>query len=223
MDVYPEGRGRSKRSLGQVAIESRHSRSLVVLLVVFAVAVAGVVGMMAYQYYQANQIREKIAMMMGLSDTSEIDFSADAINARNSKRKYDLLEFISAATNYQSNNNGKSPFGTNNGKIFGGFVNRYIDGGCPVVSDSNYLYFEDGCSEEFMDPFGVTYRMKYEGNMTAEDVRLDLKEFDFEIKAVGGAQCNAKAKYKVSAVGGIGLYALVYVGEGGEILCADNS
>ena len=231
MDVYPEisnhnnnysSQG-SKPNLGNLAIESKRPRSLLVLTITLAAVSAATVGLFVYEFYQAHQLRDKLSLALGLTETSDIDYSEDAINARNNRRLYDLFDLVSAATRYQSNNNGTPPFSADGDKINGAFVNRYVDEECEVLGDSGYLLFEEGCTEKFMDPLGENYRLNYAGNLSGGEVRLNLDNFDYEIQVVTGAQCDASSAKKVRVAGGVGLYAFVYVGEGGSVLCADNS
>ena len=147
---------------------------------------------------------------------------------RNTAREDDLSRFLTAANDYQTNNNGKTPFGkTTNGNagVDKKFVKRYIDEKCEAGTDGKYT----GCEGQFTDPDGTIYAMKWIQKVAQKTV---------DIKSVDGTQAdpvwpnahtvmaytNASCGDEATALKGNGerQYALFYVLEGGAVSCNDN-
>ncbi|MBR3323201.1 type II secretion system protein [Candidatus Saccharibacteria bacterium] len=155
---------------------------------------------------------------------------------RNTQREDDLSRILTAANDYQTNNNGKSPW--DSGETNKNFVKRYIDSTCKLTNSSTGTYTCDG--DQFRDPDGTEYKMLYsgkvggtvnngfkfdttgEGESSQENKGLAVlsAEFDHTFRAVTNASCGDEGQ----AVQGTGnrQYAVYYVLEGNSISCNDN-
>ena len=135
---------------------------------------------------------------------------------------------MTAANDYQTNNNGKTPFGktTNeNGKVDKNFVKRYIDEDCVVGTDGDYT----DCGSQFTDPDGTIYSMKWIESVTdnateVSSVEAGSSELKWPNKHTVMAYTNASCGDEGTALKGNGerQYTLFYVLEGGAISCNDN-
>ena len=153
---------------------------------------------------------------------------------RNTQREDDLARFVSAASNYRANNNGKLPFYMDgvNKIVDGKFVMRYIDAECKLSEDStgNEKMYTD-CGGEFTDPDGTIYKLKYMNDVktSASKQKKDFinisapswEESGHAVRAYTTASCGDEGIAKVSS--GKNSFILVYVLEGGSISCSDNS
>ena len=133
---------------------------------------------------------------------------------RNTQRKDDIARFITAINDYQSNNNGKSPF--EDKKDYpdtGTLITKYIKG--------------NGGDAQFQDPDGESYHFKNKanGSGTKNDdgsytLSLDT-DVNHDIYFVVKAGCGElESTYEVTS--GKNDVALFYVGEGGQVICNDN-
>ena len=146
---------------------------------------------------------------------------------RNTQREDDLSRVLTAANDFQTNNNGKSPWesGTTNAK----FVERYIDDTCTNGFTEGTQVDCDG--DQFRDPDGENYAMTFAGRMDQPNTLKQgfamgekngelTADFDHMFRAVTYASCGDEGE----AVEGTGnrQYAVYYVLEGGSISCNDN-
>ena len=146
---------------------------------------------------------------------------------RNTQREDDLSRVLTAANDYQTNNNGKSPWdkGATNGK----FVKRYIDETCNTDVADGTQYDCDG--DQFRDPDGENYAMIGAGRADGANVsgfskgtndnwNMSVSEFDHTFRAVTYASCGDEGE----AAKGTGnrQYAVYFVLEGNAISCNDN-
>ncbi len=83
---------------------------------------------------------------------------------RNTQRKNDLSRFMTAVTQYQANNKGRTPFepisenNTDAGqKRINDFIKRYIDGSCTNTTRYDRFHRPTSCGSQFTDPDGETY------------------------------------------------------------------
>lgn len=147
---------------------------------------------------------------------------------RNTQREDDISRFLTAANDYQTNNNGKIPFvkeATTNfvAGVHKNFVSRYIDKNCKAGATAG-TYTD--CESEFVDPDGEIYSMVAlkEGTDDNEGTAVfeTSAEFpnDHKIQAVVNATCGDENM----AVKGTGnrQYALFYMLEGNSVTCNDN-
>ena len=148
---------------------------------------------------------------------------------RNTQREDDISRFLTAANDFQTNNNGKTPFlgatdGAGNAKVNAKYVPRYIDNDC--VSGSNGEY--TNCGSEFTDPDGTIYKMSHYGvpefptDGKAKDVIGNTKWADAGhiVRVYTNSSCGDEGE----AVKGNGIrqYAMFYVLEGDSVTCNDN-
>ena len=150
---------------------------------------------------------------------------------RNTQREDDISRFLTAANDYQTNNNGKIPFigpnETNATNFVSGvhknFVSRYIDKSCKAGATAG-TYTD--CESEFTDPDGEIYSMVAlkEGTNDQEGTAVFDTSAEFpnshKIQAVVNATCGDENM----AVKGTGKrqYALFYMLEGNSVTCNDN-
>jgi|GEM_PF-103545 len=100
---------------------------------------------------------------------------------RNTQREDDLSRFLSAVTEFQSNNRGRTPFQNATPTSGTQFINRYIDSTCQTAAAgagiSNMFLFgniiinnpaSNACTgNQFRDPDGTIYRFNYIGTFNA--------------------------------------------------------
>ncbi|MCQ2571326.1 MAG: type II secretion system GspH family protein [Candidatus Saccharibacteria bacterium] len=153
---------------------------------------------------------------------------------RNTQREDDLARFVTAATNYQTNNKSKLPFHLENtNKIIDEkFVTRYIDSQCKPLSDnsSSDLGYSE-CGSEFTDPDGTIYRLKYMNDVKAaaakqkkSEINISLpswEESNHTLRVYTTATCGDEGVVKLSS--GSHSFAMIYILEGGSASCNDNS
>ena len=137
---------------------------------------------------------------------------------RNTQREDDISRFLTAANDFQTNNNGKTPF--DGGKVNEKFVNRYIDKECNPKTGGEageYTCTENG--KEFLDPDGSIYRMVNSGD-GAQTLGSTFEDNKHTVHAYTTATCGDEG----DTIKGSGQrqYALMYVLEGNAITCNDN-
>jgi prepilin-type N-terminal cleavage/methylation domain-containing protein len=150
---------------------------------------------------------------------------------RNTQREDDLSRFLTAANDYQTNNNGKSPFAktsNHNSGVDNKFVKRYIDSECTSGSNGRYT----GCGSEFTDPDGTIYAMKWFSKVTKDNTSIGNITWDAGNVSEDGTKSNHLVRvYTNASCGDEGIankgtgdrqYAMFYVLEGGSVSCNDN-
>ncbi|MBR1939116.1 type II secretion system protein [Candidatus Saccharibacteria bacterium] len=180
----------------------KQSRGFTIIEVVLVLAIAGLIFLMVFIALPALQRGQ-----------------------RNTQRKNDLSRFVTAVTQYQSNNSGSLP--NDLGSLNGIFVERYIKAGGDEQfqdPDGESYYFANnnaavgcasGCSSSLngtkFQVDTLTYRTP-DGVKTWTGHRIYLTE---------NAKCGAE---EGTLVGGMGkrFFALQMVLEGNSIACADN-
>ena len=148
---------------------------------------------------------------------------------RNTQREDDLSRILTAANDYQSNNNGKSPW--DGGATNSNFVKRYVDDTCNTGVTDGTQYTCTG--DQFRDPDGENYAMIGAGRADGASVSnfaaktegaagwtMNETAFNHTFYAVTYASCGDEGE----AITGTGnrQYAVYYVMEGGAISCNDN-
>ena len=118
---------------------------------------------------------------------------------RNTQREDDISRFLTAISDYQTNNSGKTPF---QNKDEGGFTKRYIDDKCTVDASDARKVTASSCDAQFTDPDGTQY-------------------VDHKIYVYQAAGCGA-TEGSVEYYAGARNVALLYVEEGGAVICNDN-
>ena len=156
---------------------------------------------------------------------------------RKTQREDDLARVLTAANDYQTNNNGKSPWDAKN--VNKNFVKRYIDDTCDrkVGEDGKESYECSG--DQFRDPDGENYNMTFNGRMDDKSTlkgfalegagtegentqlaEISNPEFDHTFKAITYASCGDEGQAKKGT--GNRPYAVYFVLEGGAVSCNDN-
>ena len=149
---------------------------------------------------------------------------------RNTQREDDLSRFLTAANDYQTNNNGKTPFGKTssaNGGIDSNFVKRYIDDKCKPAGSGKYTE----CAGQFTDPDGTIYGMKWVSKLGTSSKNVQIAKQDSAATEIGWPNAHMVTVYTNATCGDEGKadhgsgerqYAMFYVLEGGSISCNDN-
>lgn len=142
---------------------------------------------------------------------------------RNTQRENDLSRFLTAANDYQTNNSGKTPFGTDGATFDEKFVKRYIDDTC--AAKVTQAMENPGCAEsssQFRDPDGTPYQFVLKGKVTANNDNANGGETELSHKIY--VYVNASCGDENQALKGTGnrQYALFYTLEGGSVTCNDN-
>ena len=152
---------------------------------------------------------------------------------RNTQREDDMARVISAINDYQTNNNGKTPFNNLSAGSLETFVKRYIDKTCENngTTATNTTNFKS-CGGQFLDPDGQPYQIEYLGevNTTTAGVtkidpgditeKLNNGEFNHKFYGVTNAGCGDEGVVEEGT--GVRQVALFFVEEGGAIACNDN-
>jgi len=147
---------------------------------------------------------------------------------RNTQREEDLSRFLTAVTDYQSNNSGRLPFnfgGAGAGDLDPNFVPRYIDDTCTAVAGGGWTCVAD----QFRDPDGSEYNFEL---ATKDNVNhtVDIPEqndVNHIIYYVLNAMCGANERTYVDGSAGsdenarqVAVYMIL---EGGAVTCNSNS
>lgn len=154
---------------------------------------------------------------------------------RNTQREDDMARVISAVNDFQTNNNGKTPFNVGGTDTLVKFVTRYLDSECTGTQANNTTNFTS-CGAQFLDPDGQPYQIKYvgevgtgSGKVAAGDITSSLKKdangtasamFDHVFYGFTNAGCGDEGR--VVAGTGVRQIAIFFVEEGGAIACNDN-
>ena len=147
---------------------------------------------------------------------------------RNTQREDDLSRFLTAANDFQTNNNGKTPWqvgdAANKKKTAKNFVKRYIDSDCTAETPDAQ---DNKCGAQFTDPDGEPYFFRPKGDVTDKegDAKMYLSgekdgEVNHAIVVYSYASCGDEGRYVKGT--GTRQYSLYYVLEGGAITCNDN-
>ena len=142
---------------------------------------------------------------------------------RNTQRQDDLARVLTQVNSFQSNNNGKVPFGVETDISLGTFVTRYIDKSAQVSTDvtgkkTGTASFK-ACGAEFKDPQGDCYKISKMGAISATtDVSSKVNEKNFH--GYTNASCGDEGvATKGSGVRDVAVFMKL---EGGSIACNDN-
>ena len=142
---------------------------------------------------------------------------------RNTQRENDMSRLLTAVNDYQTNNNGKTPF--NKTGDLANFITRYIDKECSGNSAASATGSTEGvqftsCGQQFTDPDGTPYILINMGKATAGSVTGVVKDFDHTFYAYYNAGCGDEGEVKTGS--GDREVAIFFVEEGGAIVCNDN-
>jgi len=156
---------------------------------------------------------------------------------RNTQRENDLSRFLTAVTDFQSNNNGQLPFtntsnATGIGVMTGAntiallanagqtFATRYIDAGCGNITLGAAM--AGACGDQFTDPDGTIYRFAALPNPNAGAVTFPaFNAANHTVYVAPGFICGA-TEATVRQGTGPRQIALFMVLEGGAVTCNDN-
>lgn len=189
-------------------MSSKSKKGFTIIEVVLVLAIAGLIFLMVFIALPALQRTQ-----------------------RNTQRADDLSRVLTAVNSYQSNNNGKTPFKTvaegeaTSNYIAGvdkNFVPRYIDDKCDTpaadAQHGNALGFKN-CSDQFTDPDGETYLIKYEGD-AADNTTAAGATMDHIFHVYSFATCGDEGVANKGT--GARQVAIFYFMEGGSVSCNDN-
>lgn len=152
---------------------------------------------------------------------------------RNTQREDDLARVLTAVNDFQTNNNGKTPFniGTpsnnNSGGALGTFVKRYLDSECDIKTgkDTGTTGEFNSCGQQFSDPQGEPYSLVYNGTAkgfsetSQTDIASQISD-ERTFYAYTYASCGDEGKVKKGT--GERDVAIFLKEEGGAIACNDN-
>lgn len=145
---------------------------------------------------------------------------------RNTQREDDMARILTAVNDYQTNNNGKTPFNNLSGGSLDTFIKRYIDQSCTVPNNAvSGQSAVTNCGSEFTDPDGQTYQIKYVGEVSSTKYNGDItSSLPDNLDHVYYAFTNATCGDEGQTVMGTGQrqIAIFFVMEGGAIACNDN-
>lgn len=156
---------------------------------------------------------------------------------RNTQREDDMARVISAVNDFQTNNNGKTPFNISpmTTTTLSNFVTRYLDSECTGTQSNASITNFTSCGAQFLDPDGQPYQIKYVGEVgtgsdkiKADTITSYLKKdtnstaatFDHVFYGFTNAGCGDEGV--VVAGTGVRQVAIFFVEEGGAIACNDN-
>lgn len=149
---------------------------------------------------------------------------------RNTQREDDLARVLTAVNDYQSNNNGKTPFDpkiTATDKLEK-FVKRYLDSGCEKGAhpDSTVAakFSGDGvfssCGGQFSDPQGDPYVMSNKGKAAGSATDVSSDQYEKVFNGYYHASCGDEG-YTNPGTGDRDVAVYLKL-EGGAIACNDN-
>ena len=164
----------------------------------------------------------------GKHEVSEKQISALQQAQRNTQREDDIARFLTAVNDYQTNNSGKTPFGTiGDGSDIADealmkFVSRYIDENVISVENGELAVCKEGRScAQFSDPDGTMYGFQLVKFDDVEDEITSQTEVDHMIKIVVNAGCGTEEGTAKKGTGSRQI-AMFYTLEGGNVVCNDN-
>ncbi len=188
-------------------MSSKSKKGFTIIEVVLVLAIAGLIFLMVFIALPALQRSQ-----------------------RNTQRGDDLSRVLTAINSYQSNNNGKVPFGTGTGYTAGvdtNFVPRYIDDKCDTPAaktvgtgtGAQSALGYSNCVDQFTDPDGTIYMIKHEAKATAAGNSAG-STMDHIFHVYTNATCGDEGKYVLGS--GDRQVAVFYFLEGGAVSCNDN-
>ncbi len=154
---------------------------------------------------------------------------------RNTQREDDIARFLTAVNDYQTNNSGKTPFGTtgHHEGTFTSFVKRYIDQNVTASTEADGTTCGTNGCPQFTDPDGELYKFKVvdQGDLDAIFTGVAASGDSPAVAAVSdvnhivyvalNAGCGPTEGTSVAGSGDRQI-AMYYVEEGGAIICNDN-
>ena len=154
------------------------------------------------------------------------DNSEKSIMKRDIQREDDVARVLTAVNDYQTNNNGKTPFGKAYSKTtLGTFVYRYIEkkiDSTGAASGQSFRCKQSEC-DEFSDPDGTVYGFTVDvakANSKNEKIKYSTDKVDHILHVYVNAGCGKEEGTYDSGTGERQI-AIFYIGEK-EIICNDN-
>ena len=217
--------------------KKKSSVVLIVILIVLAIAAIVATGFVAYNMGKNDGMKARNKADSsnsgdveknsdgdseeGKNKDKDEDEEKEAIKQRNAKREEDISRFLKAMADYQANNNGRTPFQVEEESLFAA---RYIDRKCDVDSVNKRMLVAGTCGEDFTDPDGTQYEWavddvvltETDSTRTVTGDKVDHKIYVYQAARCGSV--DGEANYYAGARS----VALLYVGEGGTIICHDN-
>lgn len=140
---------------------------------------------------------------------------------RNTQREDDIARFLTAVNDYQTNNSGKTPFGTSStlSTDYSQFVKRYIDEN--VTEAKNNSTKCGGTCAQFTDPDGTLYQFKAIKMADVASTVASKTAVDHVVYVAVNAGCGETEGTAVAGTGDRQI-AMYYIEEGGAIVCNDN-
>ncbi len=147
---------------------------------------------------------------------------------RNIQREDDLARLLTAVNDYQTNNNGKTPFGTGvyEKTTIARFVTRYIDADIDQngVSEGKSFVCSKSSCPQFTDPDGTVYGFTVDlakSGKTNEKISYSGDTVDHIFHVYVNASCGSSDGTYTTGTGNRQI-AIFYFEEGGDITCNDN-
>lgn len=147
---------------------------------------------------------------------------------RNIQREDDLARMITAVNDYQTNNNGRTPFGTGvyDKTTITRFVTRYIDMDIDQngVSEGKSFVCSKSSCPQFTDPDGTVYGFTVDlakSGKTNEKISYSGDTVDHIFHVYVNASCGSSDGTYTTGTGNRQI-AIFYFEEGGDIACNDN-
>ena len=129
-----------------------------------------------------------------------------------------MARFITAVNDYQSNNNGKTPFQNGNAAKF---TQKYIDPSCDVDDSDKTNPKPDSCDAQFTDPDGNQYEWEIGVNDKSNPKGQDGGDVDHKLKVWQNASCGSE-EGTTEYDSGVRNFVIFYNLEGGAVSCNDN-
>jgi hypothetical protein len=168
----------------------------------------------------------------GLSNPGdEQNVNKENVARRNVLRENFMASFLKHVEDYQTNNNGKTPFGemsddwgANNLETnYSGFVKKYIDSDVLVAtSTATSCGTDEGCPR-FRDPDGSLYNIKVFGPYDSEKAFARVNGLNYVIYVFVKSECTARYSIEVKPAENDMKLAVIYRLDGGnKFYCIDN-
>ena len=146
---------------------------------------------------------------------------------RNTQREDDVARLLTAINDYQTNNNGKTPFGSGyyDKTTITNFVVRYIDADIDrdgVAEGKSFVCKKSSCPQ-FTDPdgtvYGFTVDLAKSGKRNEKIAYSGNVDHLFHVYVTAG--CGEDSDTYTTGTGNRQI-AVFYIEEGGDIVCNDN-
>ena len=157
------------------------------------------------------------------------DTEALKLAQRNTQREDDIARFLTAVNDYQTNNSGRTPFGTTgvyDKTTINNFVRRYIDSDIDstgVAEGKSFVCSKNKTCPQFKDPDGTIYGFTVDMAKTnATDEKIAYSgDIDHMMHVYVNAGCGDEDGTYTTGTGNRQI-AMFYILEGGKIACNDN-